>query len=238
MSRPERPDLTVVLPVYGCADVLEELHRGLATVLAAQRWAAELVFVDDCSPDAAAQVLSALAARDPRIRVLRQPRRSGQGRATIFGLEVARGEAVAVMDADLQDDPAYLPRLLERLGPSVHAVFAGRRGDYERRGRLLTGRAFKRMLNLITGIPADAGSYVVMDRAMVGRLLGLRARRPHLVSMIACTGLSVTSIPVPRRSRASGASGYGGWRRLWVATAALASLPSWKLRAMRAPRRA
>ena len=229
------PALTVVLPVYGCADMLTEVHRGLDAVLPGQG-RAEVLFVDDCSPDGADRVLAELAARDSRVRVLRQPHRSGQGRATLRGLESALGATVVVMDADLQDDPAALPRLLARLEPGVHAVFAGRRGDYEPRGRLRTGRAFKRLLHVITGVPSDAGSFVVMDRTMVRRLLALRARRPHLVGMIACSGLRAVSTPVERRPRANGSSSYGSWRRLWVAGAALASLPAWRLRAARAAR--
>ena len=231
----EGPALTVVLPVYGCADALAELHRGLDAALAGHG-RCELLFVDDCSPDGADRVLAELAALDPRVRVLRQPHRSGQGRATLRGLESASGATVVVMDADLQDDPAAVPELLAGLEPGVHAVFAGRRGEYEPRGRLRSGRAFKRLLHLITGVPSDAGSFVAMDRTMVRRLLALRARRPHLVSMIACTGLRAVSTPVERRPRASGSSGYGGWRRLWVAGAALASLPGWRLRAARVAR--
>ena len=150
-------DVSVVVPVYGNAETVGPLQARLRAVLDRAALAHETVFVDDASPDGSLAALRALAERDPAVRVLALPRNRGQHRAVLAGLRLARGRHVAIMDADLQDPPEALPALLARARDGYDAVFAGRRGHYESRGRLLTSRVFKWLLHAATGLPADAG---------------------------------------------------------------------------------
>jgi glycosyltransferase involved in cell wall biosynthesis len=236
------PDVSVVVPVYRNRSSVRELHRRVAAVLEAEGRSFELLFVDDACPDGSGDLVMALAEDDPRISVLRLARNVGQHRAVLAGLDVARGERVAVMDADLQDPPEALPLLLDRLdgGPAA-AVFGARRGRYESATRLLTSRAFKRTLQLLAGVPKDAGMFLVMDRRMVDRLPAGAGPRPFVVALIGATGLPMDAVPVARTPRREGGSAYRGLMRASVAASALRAAateriwPSRHRRAIRAP---
>lgn len=215
------PDVTVVVPVYRNRATLRRLHRRLVEALEGNGQEFEVLFVDDACPEGSLEVLRSLSAEDPRVSVLSFYRNVGQQRALMGGLASALGDRVVVMDADLQDPPEAVPRLLARLERGSAAVFAGRRGRYESSARHLTSRLFKEALHRLSGVPADAGAFVAMDRRMVDRLLAFRESRPFLVAMIGATGLPVDSIPVRRSPRLNGRSAYSVPRRLATAGGAL-----------------
>jgi glycosyltransferase involved in cell wall biosynthesis len=224
------PLVTVVAPVWRNAGTLEALCARTLAALSSAGARAQLVFVCDASPDDSAAELRDLAARDPRLEPVLLERRVGQHHAVIEGLRRARGETVVVLDADLQDPPEAIPRLLARLREGYGAVFAGRRGRYESLGRLATSRIFKRLLAAACGVPPDAGMYVAMTRAVADRIAATREARPFVVAMIGCTGVPTTSVPV-RRDRSPGdRSGYGGLARLRTGVSALVRVAVWRRR--------
>jgi glycosyltransferase involved in cell wall biosynthesis len=189
-------NLSVVVPVHGNATTLRELHRRIRAACGARPL--QLIFVDDASPDDSAAVISELAAMDPGVERLLLDRNIGQHAAVIEGMRRAGAPSTLVMDADLQDPPEAIPALLEAQGEEVDVVFAGRRGQYESRLRLLTSRIFKRVLAAATGVPADAGMFFVANRRAVDRLLRMDAEAPFVVAMIGRAGLRTRSIPVER----------------------------------------
>lgn len=214
-------DVSVVLPVHRTAAFVDRLYRRLDAALADQG-RAELVFVDDASPDDAQQQLRPLAARDPRVRVVSLPVNQGQQRATLRGLATCRGRVVAVMDADLQDRPEALPALLERLRTTdADAVFAVRHNSYAGRGRRMTGRLFKWSLRRLAPVPPGAGSYVVLRQSLVDRILALPGSAPYLVGMVCRTARHVETVEVPRAPRPDGVSAWTSTQRLRVALRAL-----------------
>jgi glycosyltransferase involved in cell wall biosynthesis len=219
--------VTVVAPVHRNEATLVELHRRIAAAIDAAGASLQLVFVSDASPDASPAVLTAIAAGDPRVEPILLARNVGQHCAVIEGLRRARGEFVVLLDADLQDPPEAIPSLLEALNDGWGAVFAGRRGRYESLGRLATSRIFKRLLAIAAGVPADAGMFVAMTRAVADRVAALREPRPFVVAMIGCTGVRTTSIPV-RRASTNRVSGYTGWQRLRTGVSALAHVAQWR----------
>jgi hypothetical protein len=146
------------------------------------------------------------------------------------GLACAEGDAVVVLDADLQDPPEAIPLLLEGLRGGWAAVFAGRRGRYESPGRLASSRVFKRLLGGLCGVPRDAGMFVALSRPLVDRVVALRDRAPYLVAMIGCTGLPSTSVPVARSSAPGRRSSYTSLGRMRLASSALLRIPVWRLR--------
>ena len=223
-------DLSVVVPVHANADTVAALQERLRRVLDQASLRHETVFVDDASPDRSLAALWTLAARDRGVRVLSLTRHRGQHRAVLAGLRLARGERVAIMDADLQDPPEALPALLERSRAGYDAVFAGRRGRYESPARLLTSRLFKWMLHLAAGVPADAGMYVVVTRELGLALASAEARAPFVVAMIGAAARRTCSVPVARDRRPSGQSAYTGWARLRTGATALAGALAGRLR--------
>jgi glycosyltransferase involved in cell wall biosynthesis len=225
----QRPEVTVVVPVYRNARTLPELCRRLHTALAPGAASYELLFVDDACPEGSLAVLEKLARGDSSISVVALQRNTGQQRAVLAGLRLARGRVVVVMDADLQDPPEAVPLLLDGLRHGFAAVFAGRRGSYESAPRLVTSRLFKRALHLLCGVPADAGIFVAMNRQLVRMLVSFHAPRPYLVGMIGCTGLPVSSVPVERAPRADGPSAYTSWMRFKTGLLALMWVMIWRL---------
>ena len=216
--------VAVVAPVYGNAATLPALCDRVGEALADRPWRLRLVI--DASPDASSDVARRLAAADPRIGVTDLPRNVGQHRALVRGLaDEPDATAWACLDADLQDPPEALPLLLDRLAAGdVAAVFAGRRGDYEPSGRLATGRLHRLALARLTGLPPDAGAYLVL--APHGRDAVLALGGPSLVAAVGVAGLATASVPVRRQARSAGTSAWTGPARLrqsartlcWVAT--------------------
>jgi hypothetical protein len=118
------------------------------------------------------------------------------------------------MDADLQDPPEALPELLRAGEAGFSAVFAGRRGEYESRSRLVTSRLFKWSLHMLTGVPRDAGIFCAVHRSLLPRLCASAGPKPFVVAMIARSGDRMFSIPVTRQVRPEGASAYTAWGRV------------------------
>ena len=203
--------IAIVTPVYANASTLPALAQRLGAALDVT-WT--LRFVVDAPPDDSLAVASRLAAGDERLSVTELATNVGQNRALLAGLaaEPAAGAWVC-LDADLQDPPEAVPLLLGRLGRGdVHVVFAGRRGAYEGRVRLLTGRMHRSALSRISGVPADAGAFLAMDRRAREVLLALDP--PSIVAGVGVGGLRSDSVPVMRDPRPSGRSAWTASNRL------------------------
>ncbi|MBX5477534.1 MAG: glycosyltransferase family 2 protein [Pyrinomonas methylaliphatogenes] len=222
-------DLSVVIPVFRNASTLLSLYEHLHGVLNGIGRTWEIIFVDDACPEGSKEILQSLAEMDQRITAIELSRNVGQGRAIWIGLHAARGRYIVVMDADLQDPPEAIPRLLEALERErVSVVFAGRRGRYESLSRLATSKIFKSLLSLLCGTPPDAGSFLIMRREVVAAILDLDTPTIHLPTLIGCLGFSSRSIPIIRRPREVGASAYTFGARKQLALRALAL--AWQLK--------
>ena len=208
--------VAVVTPVYGNAPTIEELTHRVETALdqIPARWS--LRFVVDASPDDSLAVARRLAATDLRLSVTSLTANVGQNRALLTGLgaeEDGGADAWVCLDADLQDPPEAMPALLARLAQGdVSVVFAGRRGAYESRSRLVGGKVHRAAMARLTGLPADAGAFLAMDRAARDTLLHLSP--PGIVAGIGAARIPATSVPVVRAPRASGRSAWTAAARL------------------------
>ena len=227
---PSALEVAVVAPVYGNAASLPVLAARTRAALAGRRWHLRLVV--DGSPDESLAVARGLASEDDRVRVTALAVNAGQHPALVRGLgEEPVADAWVCLDADLQDPPEAVPRLLDRLAVGdVGAVFAGRRGAYEGRARLTTGRVHRALLARLTGLPADAGAFVALGPE--ARDAVLRLAPPSVVAAVGVAGLPVTSVPVARAPRAHGRSSWTGPARLRQSAGTLA----WTARALAAGR--
>jgi dolichol-phosphate mannosyltransferase len=210
----------VVIPVFEERDNLEPLHRELSVALAEVKGGVELIYVDDGSRDGSAEVLLDLAKRDERVRVLRFAENSGQSAAFAAGFQAARGEIVATLDADLQNDPADLPRLLAALHHAdvVNGVRVGRRDGLVRRVSSRIGNGFR---NWVTRESVtDVGcSLRVMRASYLRRVKLYRGMHRFLPTLLRLEGARVTELPVSHRPRRHGRSKYGIGNRLFVGLA-------------------
>ena len=204
--------LSVVVPCFEEEAVLPESHRRLAAVLAGvPELDFELVYVDDGSRDATLDLLRELQHADPRIRVLALSRNFGHQIALTAGIAETAGDAVAVIDADLQDPPELIPRMLERWrrgADVVHGVRAGREG--ETAFKRWTARVFYRFFDLVADVsmPLDAGDFRLMDRKVVDALLAMPERDRFMRGMTAWTGFRQEHVSYHRRSRTAGETKY------------------------------
>ena len=198
--------VALVTPVYGNEATLEELARRVAAALGDRTWT--LRFVVDASPDRSLAVAHGLAAADARLAVTALTRNVGQNRALLAGLAAGDGaDAWVCFDAALQDPPEAVPALLDRLAAGdAGVVFAGRRGVYESPARMVTGRLHRAAMAAITGLPADAGAFLAMDRPSRDRLLALDP--PGIVAGVGAARIPCASLPVTRAARTSGRSAW------------------------------
>ena len=201
-------------------DNLEPLHAELSAALASVPGGVEFVYVDDGSRDGSAEALAGLAARDARVRVLRFAANCGQTAAFAAGFEAARGEVVATLDADLQNDPADLPRLLAALDGAdvVNGVRQGRRDGFVRKLSSRVGNGFR---NWVTHESVtDVGcSLRVMRAAYLRRVKLYRGMHRFLPTLLRLEGARVIELPVAHRPRRHGRSKYGIANRLFVGLA-------------------
>lgn len=226
--------VSVILPVYRNQETLLVLYQRLCTVLEAITPSYEIIFVNDASPDGSLSILERLAHIDHRVVVLSLGHNVGQHQAVMIGLLHTLGEYAIILDADLQDPPEAIPELLAAMLGGFAAVFAGRRGKYESRVRLLSSRLFKTTLHLLTTVPLDAGMFLIMNSAMRARILDMNGIvPPYIVAMVGCAALPITSVPVMRSPRASGESAYTSWKRWKSAWGALRWVGNWRWRQFR-----
>jgi polyisoprenyl-phosphate glycosyltransferase len=221
-TRPRgRPLVSVVVPAYRTADTLQPLRVRVGDTLDAAGLPYELIVVDDACPAGSGRAARTMAERDECVRVVTHPVNLGQHRAVVSGMAEARGVWTVALDGDLQDPPEAIPALIARANDGFDIVFAGRRGDYESRGRLRTSRMFKRVLHWLTGVPYDAGLYMLVSRRAARRIVALARGRASVVATAGLCGLPMTSVPVARARRLSGASAYSSFGRVRSAAAAI-----------------
>lgn len=231
------PDVTVVLAVYRNRTELPELCRRLVEVL--EPYEAELLFVEDCGQDGSRKWLEQRSVGDPAVRLLSMAENRGQHSAVLRGLAAARGRRIVVMDADLQDLPEDVPRLLEAVGSRDVVVFARRTARHQSLVRHVTGGGFKRLLRFIahSRIPPGTGMFFATSdrirRAAVA--LGRAERHSYVPLLLDLTGAPMEAVDLPKCRRPEGGSGYSGWKRFRLGLRALMQAVRWRLRSGRTP---
>lgn len=213
--------ISVVAPVYGCTACLEALYDRTRAAFEGTGLTWELVLVDDRGPDDPWPLICEMAARDARVRGVRLSRNHGQHLAIWAGLARARGDWVAVMDCDLQDDPGVIPALhAAALMRADDAVIVDRGTWSDSWVRRAGSRAFYRMIDLLGGISIkNVGNFGLYSRRMVDSLLDFREQEVFLPMMVTLTGLPRSTYRVDRAERAAGKSAYSMLRLLRMATA-------------------
>jgi polyisoprenyl-phosphate glycosyltransferase len=217
--------LSVVSPIFNERDSVEELWRRLTPVLA-PLGEYEIVFVDDGSTDGSWDLLRGIAARDERVRLLKLSRNFGHQIALTAGLDAARGDAVVLIDADLQDPPELIPELVARWQEGYDVVYAVRgRRDGESRVRLLAIAGFYRLFRRLaaTDIPADTGDFRLLSRRAVDSLARMPERARYLRGMTSWIGFRQIGVTYRRDARFAGSSKYPLAKLIRLASDGIAS---------------
>ena len=203
--------LSVIVPCYNEEDVLHATHARLSEVLSQITDDYELVFVNDGSADQTQQILTLLQRQDPHTRVLLLSRNFGHQIAVTAGLEAASGEAVVIIDADLQDPPEVIPQMMERWREGNDVVYGIRRErEGESRFKIWTSKVFYRLINRLseTKMPLDTGDFRLIDRRVVEVIKTMPERARYLRGMVSWAGFRQVSISFDRAPRHAGATHY------------------------------
>jgi dolichol-phosphate mannosyltransferase len=203
-------ELTVVIPVYRCAECLVTLNERLIRSLEPTARSFEIVFVDDRSPDDSWEILTRLAERDLRVRAIRLSRNFGQHAAITAGLAESRGEWTVVMDCDLQDPPEEIPRLLEKAAEGYDIVLSKRTRRKQSWLRRLAGRAYFRIRNFFMRMDmgTEYSTLSLLSRKVVNAFLEVRDRDRQYMLIVYWLGFDRAEIEIQHAERLAGKSSY------------------------------
>ena len=219
------PRVSAVIACYKDAQAIPSMHERLSAVFAAMAVEHEIIFVNDGSPDDTESVLTALAARDHHVLAVEHSRNFGSQNAFLSGMELATGDAVVLLDGDLQDPPEVIPALYEKWRQGYDVVY-GRRSRREMSALMsLCCRLFYRVFRGVAyvPIPVDAGDFSLMDRRVVDQLLALPETDQFLRGLRAWVGFKQTGVDYFRPERAFGRSTHSRLKNLWWAKKAIFS---------------
>lgn len=208
---PHRPTLSVVAPVFNEEAILHELYRRLREVLDGAGLDWELVLINDGSRDRSLEIMRELHAADERVKVVSFARNFGHQVAITAGADYAQGEAVCIIDADLQDPPEVILDLLAKWREGYEVIYAVRS---EREGETwfkeFTAKAFYRIIYRITdiNIPMDTGDFRLMDRRVVQALRTMREKHRFMRGMSVWVGFKQTGVHYKRAARFAGETKY------------------------------
>ena len=209
---PNNQLISIVAPIYNEAGNIRELHRRISSVMetTAEPW--ELILVNDGSTDGSADLLQALYAEDPKhVRVVHFSRNFGHAMAVTAGMDYSSGQAVILIDADLQDPPEMLPDMIRKWKEGYEVVYAVRaKREGESWFKLTTASLFYRILYRITDvdIPLDTGDFRLMDRSVVDVVETMRERTRFLRGMVSWVGFRQTGVTYTRDKRYTGETKY------------------------------
>lgn len=243
--RSARGLLSVVIPCHDEQDVIDATHARLSEVLQTTGMDHEVIYVDDGSRDGTLMRLERIAARDSRVTVIELSRNFGQQAAMSAGLLAARGDAIVITDADLQDPPEVIPDMVRawRSGADV-AYGRRRRRAGETAFKLVTASLYHRLFARLIPypVPVDTGDFKLIDRAVADAVVALPEKRRYMRSLVPWAGFRHEPVWYDRHPRAAGETKYSPWklaklaadalvlssdaplRLTWVATASLAIL--------------
>ena len=230
-----KPVFSIVAPVYNEVDGIEEFHRRVANVMVelGQPW--ELLLVNDGSSDGSREKIDQLAARDPNVRFIHFARNFGHQIAVTAGIDEARGNAVILIDSDLQDPPELIPEMIAKWEEGYDVVYAVRG---ERKGeswfKKFTATVFYRTLYRITdvNIPVDTGDFRLMDERVADVLRNMREHHRFIRGMTSWVGFKQTGVEYTRDPRTWGETKYPFRKMLRFAFDAVTSFSFFPLQVM------
>lgn len=203
--------ISVIVPIFNEEGSISEFHRRMTAVLKGMGESYEILYVNDGSRDSSPALLRERCAQDPNVKLIDFARNFGHQAAISAGMDHARGQAIVVIDSDLQDPPEVIPRLVEKWQEGFDVVYAVRE---KRKGdtwfKKWTAAVFYRVLRRITAvdIPVDTGDFRLMSRRALEAFKGLRERHRFIRGMVSWIGFRQTGVLFVRDERYAGETKY------------------------------
>lgn len=211
-----KKQLSIILPIYNEEDNIPLVYQELHKILGEVEYDYELIFVNDGSRDRSWDILKALSEKDPHVKALNFSRNFGHQMALTAGYDVALGDAVITMDADLQDPPSLLLNMLEKWEGGAQIVYARRIDRKDSFLKQLTAKLYYKFLDLISDvkIPRNVGDFRLIDRKVLTALNRCREKARYFRGMVAWTGFTHAFIDFARPNRTAGTTGYT-WKKMF-----------------------
>ena len=218
--------ISVAVPFLNEEGNLPELYNRLVKVFASREEDAEFIFIDDGSSDNSVPLLAAFGKTDPRVKIIQFSRNFGHQAAITAGMDFATGDALIIMDADLQDPPEVLPEMIEKWKEGYEVVYAVRKkregeGFLKKLFASCFYRIFRKISNL--DVPVDAGDFRLMDRNVVDALKKMREKHRYIRGMTTWVGFRQCAVEYDRAARLSGETKYPVWKSAKLAIDAITS---------------
>lgn len=207
----DRPQLSIIVPCFNEQEVIKHTHDRLNAVLSGLGMTFEIIYIDDGSTDTTAIQLKEIQSVNLSVRVLRLSRNFGHQIAVTAGLDYANGDAIVLIDADLQDPPEVIPLMVAKWREGFEVVYGQRMTrEGESTFKLWSARVFYRLINRLSEIPLplDAGDFRLLDRRAVMALRRMKERHRMLRAMTSWVGFRQTPLPYDRAKRYAGVSKY------------------------------
>lgn len=227
------PEYSIVVPIFNEEETLEELFKRLSELMDRLDGATEIILVDDGSRDGSYDLMIDIGSRDPRFRIVELSRNFGHQIAITAGLDYAAGNAVIVMDADLQDPPEVVLEMARRWREGNEVVYAVRQ---ERRGesrfKTMSASFFYRSIARLTDVhaPAEVGDFRLVDRKALDAFRAMRENNRYVRGMFSWIGFQQTGVPYTREERYAGKTKYPLRKMLNFAVDAIVSFSNFPLR--------
>ncbi len=210
--------ISLIIPCYNEQDVIEKCHESIAAVIASLKQRFEIIYIDDGSRDNTWDLLKDIQAKDPRVVLLALSRNFGKEVAMTAGLDESRGDAVIILDADLQDPPELIPDLIAKWQSEqadvVYCQRTTREGETEL--KKATAGAFYKIINFISDvdIPVNTGDFRLMNRRAVEAVKKIREHHRFMKGLFAWIGYKQVPLHYDRKPRAAGTTKWNYWK-LW-----------------------
>lgn len=227
------PKYSLIIPIYNEEETIPELYRRVSDVMDSLDDSVELILINDGSPDRSLKLMRELQERDARVCYISFARNFGHQAAVTAGLNFARGQVIVVLDADLQDPPELIPKMIESWQAGYHVVYAQRtKRKKESWFKRLTAYVFYRLLRQLADvdIPADTGDFCLMDRQVVDVLNSMPERNRYIRGLRAWIGFRQTAVKFERDPRFAGEVKYTFKKSLALAINSLVSFSKIPLR--------
>jgi dolichol-phosphate mannosyltransferase len=215
--------LSIVVPCYNEEEVLNQLHSRLVTVLNKIDGNYEIIYVSDGSTDNTNSILEGMVSHDKekRLKLIKLSRNFGHQTAVTAGIEFAKGDAVVLIDADLQDPPELIPEMLKKWQENYKVVYCQRKKRKgESRFKLITAKWFYQALAYLSDvdIPVNTGDFRLMDRKVVDVIKSMPEKDRFIRGMVAWVGFKQFALQYEREERYAGESKYPFWKMAKFAT--------------------
>jgi dolichol-phosphate mannosyltransferase len=205
------PAYSVIIPVYNEQEVITEAYNRLTTVMKDLDGPYELIFVNDGSKDETAFIIAGFCAADPAVRLINFTRNFGHMAAITCGMEYAKGDAVIVIDADLQDPPEVLPEMAAAWRQGFDVVYGKRKKRHgETWFKKITAKYFYRIMQTLTpvALPVDTGEFRLIDRKVCDAVNRLHEKSRYIRGLVSWVGFKQTAVEYVREERFAGKTKY------------------------------